>query len=274
MKIKLIATDLDGTFLGNDHETIPQENIVAFEKAHKMGAIIVVASGRTKVLTDDIIKQIPFADYLITSNGACTYDLKTNELIFSELMDNNQTLEIFKVLDKFGLPYEIYYDGDCFIDKENYKQYTPQNIPAVFFKVLGSKLKVIDSLPKKIENNPVEKINIMRVTPECRLDLIRAIHSTGEIHTASAIPVNMEVNSVNANKGYAIKKLSQKLNIERQEIMAFGDGENDCEMLEFAGISFAMGNGSDYAKNSAKFIADDSDKCGVAKAVLEYALGE
>ena len=49
MSIKLIVTDLDGTFLNSNHVTIPQENIKAFQTAHEMGVKVAVASGRTKI---------------------------------------------------------------------------------------------------------------------------------------------------------------------------------------------------------------------------------
>ena len=69
MAIKLIVTDLDGTFMASDHITIPQENIEAFRKAHEKGVKVAVASGRTKILADNVTEQLPFLDYLVTSNG-------------------------------------------------------------------------------------------------------------------------------------------------------------------------------------------------------------
>ena len=81
MSIKLIVTDLDGTFLNSNHLTIPKENIEAFKRAHEMGIKVAIASGRTKILTDYILEQLPFLDYLITSNGAVSYDMKTGEIV-------------------------------------------------------------------------------------------------------------------------------------------------------------------------------------------------
>ena len=100
MAIKLIVTDLDGTFLNTNHVTIPQENIDAFKKAHEMGIKVAIASGRTKILTDYIVEQLPFLDYLITSNGAITYDMKTGKAVCSTLIDNKQSIEIFNILNK------------------------------------------------------------------------------------------------------------------------------------------------------------------------------
>lgn len=272
MAVKLIATDLDGTFLQKDHETVSQKNIEAFESAHKKGVKTVIASGRTKKLVQGVLEQVPCVDYLITSNGAVTYDVKNDLVMFSELIDSQQTAEILKFLDSYGLPYDVYCDGDCFVDRENYKRYENGEVPPIFLKVLGGKLIVVDNMQEYLKNRKIEKVSIMNVTPKAREELWERVHKLGELHMASAIAVNMEINSVNANKGYAVKKLAESLGIERSEIMCFGDGENDCEMLEYAGYSFAMNNGSSYAKNSAKYIADDNDKDGVGKAVFKYVL--
>ena len=56
--------------------------------------------------------------------------------------------------------------------------------------------------------------------------------------------------------------------------MCFGDGENDCSMLDFADYSFSMANGTDLVKSTAKFITDTNDNAGVAKAINKYVFGE
>ena len=76
-----------------------------------------------------------------------------------------------------------------------------------------------------------------------------------------------------ANKGVALKKLAEKLNIPREEVMAIGDGNNDIEMLKFAGVGVAMGNGTKMAKDAANYITDTNENNGVAKAIEKF-LGE
>jgi hydroxymethylpyrimidine pyrophosphatase-like HAD family hydrolase len=74
----------------------------------------------------------------------------------------------------------------------------------------------------------------------------------------------------NATKGFAIKGLAESLGIGKENIMCFGDGENDCSMLSFADYSFAMANGSEIAKSTAKYMTDTNDNGGVAKAIEKY----
>lgn len=280
MAIKLIATDLDGTFLNSNHVTIPQENIEAFRKAHEMGIKVAIASGRTKILTDYLVEQLPFLDYLITSNGAITYDLHTGEVVCSTLMNNSQSIEIFNILDEYGLPYEIYFDGDCYMNSQSYAMFDEKHIAPHIFKLLSNFIKEVPSLKMLLNGKGMEKLNILSLTSEQRIELEEKIAKTGDVAFASSFPVsagkngNLEMTNTNATKGFAIKGLASELGIGKENIMCFGDGENDCSMLAFADYSFAMANGSDFAKNTAKYITDTNDNGGVAKAIQKYVFGE
>ena len=79
MKTLLIAMDLDGTLLSEDHETISARNREALRAASEQGVKIVIASGRTRGVMGSVYAQLPFADYAVTSNGAAVYDLKTGD---------------------------------------------------------------------------------------------------------------------------------------------------------------------------------------------------
>ena len=80
MDIKLIAFDLDGTFLTHKKE-IPKENLEAITKAAEKGAIIVPASGRFYSGMPKELRELPFIRYAITINGAEVWDLKENKLL-------------------------------------------------------------------------------------------------------------------------------------------------------------------------------------------------
>lgn len=280
MDIKLIATDLDGTFLNSNHVTIPQENIEAFKKAHEMGIKVAIASGRTKILTDYLTEQLPFLDYLITSNGACVYDLNTGKEVCSTLIDYRQSVEIFNILDEYNLLYEIYFDGDCYMNNQSYSMFTPQNVAPHIYALLKNYIKEVTDLALLLNGKGMEKLNILSLTAKQRKEIEEKVSQIGDFSFASSFPMdecrdgNLEITHRNSNKGYAVKSLAEALMLTAENVMTFGDGENDCTMLKFAGMSFAMANSSEYAKNSAKFIAESNDDCGVAKAIKKYVFGE
>lgn len=280
MSIKLIVTDLDGTFLNTNHVTIPQENIDAFKRAHEMGVKVAIASGRTKILTDYIVEQLPFLDYLITSNGAITYDMKTNKPVCSTLIDNQQSVEIFNILKDYNLIYEIYFDGKCYMNNKSYSMFDAEHVPPHIHALLKDFIKPVSDLQMLIDGQGIEKLNILSLSGEERIELEEKINKTCNVAFASSFPIvkgangNLEMTDTNATKGFAVKGLADALNIDGSNVMCFGDGENDCSMLSLADYSFAMANGSDYAKNTAKFMTDTNDNFGVAKAIREYVFGE
>ncbi len=280
MSIKLIVTDLDGTFLNTNHVTIPQENIDALKKAHEMGVKVAIASGRTKILTDYIVEQLPFLDYLITSNGAITYDMKTGKAVCSTLIDNKQSIEIFNILKDYALIYEIYFNGDCYMNNESYSMFDAEHVPPHIHALLKDFIKPVADLKTLIDGQGIEKLNILSLSGEERIELEEKINKTCSVAFASSFPIvkgangNLEMTDINATKGFAVKGLADALNIGKENIMCFGDGENDCSMLSFADYSFAMANGNELAKSTAKFVTDTNDNYGVAKAIGKYVFGE
>ena len=277
MAIKLIVTDLDGTFLNTNHVTIPKENIEAFKRAHDMGIKVAIASGRTKILTDYLVEQLPFLDYLITSNGAITYDLHTGKVVCSTLMSNSKSVEIFNILKDYNLIYEIYFDGKCYMNNESYAMFDTEHVSPHIHALLKDFIKPVQSLETLVDGKGIEKLNILSLSGEERLEIESKI---SDVAFASSFPIvkgvngNLEMTDKNATKGFAVKGLAEVLHISKENIMCFGDGENDCPMLEYADYSFAMANGNDLAKATAKFTTDTNDNFGVAKAINKYVFGE
>lgn len=280
MAIKLIVTDLDGTFLNTNHVTIPKENIEAFKRAHDMGVKVAIASGRTKILTDYLVEQLPFLDFLITSNGAITYDLHTGKVVCSTLMNNSQSVEIFNILKDYNLIYEIYFDGKCYMNNESYAMFDTEHVSPHIHALLKDFIKPVSSLEALIDGQGIEKLNILSLTGEERLEIEEKVGKVCDVAFASSFPIikgvngNLEMTDKNATKGFAVKGLADALSISKENVMCFGDGENDCSMLDFADYSFAMTNGNDLAKSTAKFITDTNDNFGVAKAINKYVFGE
>lgn len=280
MSIKLIVTDLDGTFLNSNHLTIPKENIEAFKKAHEMGIKVAIASGRTKILTDYILEQLPFLDYLITSNGAITYDLHTKEVVCSTLMENSQSVEIFNILKDYNLIYEIYFNGDCYMNEQSYSMFDTEHVSPHIHDLLKDFIKPVSSLEEFIDGKGIEKLNILSLTADERIELEEKISKNCDVTFASSFPIikgkngNLEMTNEKATKGFAIEGLCKAMGIDGTNVMCFGDGENDCSMLKFASYSFAMANGNDLAKSTAKFVTDTNDNGGVAKAIQKYVFGE
>lgn len=270
MAVKLIMTDLDGTLFKNDHESISERNVNALKKAQEKGIKICIATGRTKSLIFDAVALVPFADYIITSNGAVTYDAKTDEIITSQLLSAEKSKKVFEIINAHSLTHEIYFEGECFLDGYSAKLYNYGNISAHYLKVLKDKANVVPNLSEHIGEKGVEKINIMHVVGDELQEVKDSFLNIGGIYVTSSIPENLEMNNINANKGYALSALCRILNISENEVMAFGDSGNDCEMLRTAGYSFATANAWDEAKKAAKSVTLSNEDDGVAVQIEKY----
>lgn len=270
MAVKLIMTDLDGTLFKNDHESISERNVNALKKAQENGIKICIATGRTKSLIFDAVALVPFADYIITSNGAVTYDAKTDEIIASQLLNAEKSKKVFEIINAHSLTHEIYFEGECFLDGYSAKLYNYGNISAHYLKVLKDKANVVPDLSEHIGEKGVEKINIMHVVGDELQEVKDSFLNIGGIYVTSSIPENLEMNNINANKGYALSALCRILNISENEVMAFGDSGNDCEMLRTAGYSFATANAWDEAKKAAKSVTLSNEDDGVAVQIEKY----
>lgn len=270
MAVKLIMTDLDGTLFKNDHESISERNVNALKKAQENGIKICIATGRTKSLIFDAVARVSFADYIITSNGAVTYDAKTDEIITAQLLSAEKSKKVFEIINSHSLTQEIYFEGECFLDGYSAKLYNYGNISAHYLKVLKDKANVVPDLSEHIRNRGVEKINIMHVVGDELQEIKNSFLDIGGIYVTSSIPENLEMNNINANKGYALSALCRILDISENEVMAFGDSGNDCEMLRTAGYSFATANAWDEAKKAAKSVTLSNEDDGVAVQIEKY----
>ena len=77
---------------------------------------------------------------------------------------------------------------------------------------------------------------------------------------------------LSSGKSAGIRRYLEEHGLDRSEIMAFGDGENDIDMLKFAGIGVAMGNSSDLVKAAADYVTDTIDNDGIEKALRHFGL--
>ena len=118
----------------------------------------------------------------------------------------------------------------------------------------------------------IEKITIYSADIEVLNDIRKHYENSNEVSVASSHPANLELTKKGVTKATALSELCNRLGITAENVMAFGDSGNDCDMLDFAKWSFAMANASEECKASAKYETRSNAESGVAYAVTKYAL--
>lgn len=264
---RMIVTDMDGTVLGTDHK-ITKDNKIALKKAEDKGIKIVFATGRfhesAKVHIDFLEEKMP----IISSNGSIIKNPTTNEVLYCNSIDEDKCIRIMDILDKHHLKYQIYTDEIILqkYDTEEEKQMMIDFIKTVF----SDKTEIIfkKDLRDDIKNKNILKFNVMELERMDLIDITRnELNKIEGIEITSSWGNNLEIMSEGSTKGKAIEFLANLLNINREEIIAFGDNYNDVSMIEFVGTGVAMGNAEEDVKNIANYVTDANSESGVAKAI-------
>ena len=95
-----------------------------------------------------------------------------------------------------------------------------------------------------------------------------------ELIATSSLKNNLEINNAEANKGAALRALTNYIGISTDNVLAFGDGGNDLPLLRASGISVAMGNSLQILKDEADYVTLTHDQSGVAQFVNKLLRGE
>ena len=273
MDIKLIALDLDGTLLGADHAHIPQRNLDALRAAAERGVRIAIASGRSWSLIRETARDLGPVRYGITANGAYVLDAVTGETMGQTGMDREQCAAIIGILRRYDLPYELYIDGDNYVQRSELEGMAQYALSDQFRDMFLRNATIVDDMLAALDAGTPEKFDVFYVPPEVHDPLLAELEATGPFGRAGALGSNLEITAVGANKGAALAALSAQMGLTAGEVMAFGDADNDLEMLSWAGWSFAMGNACPAAKAAARYTTGTNAEGGVGMAVEQYVLG-
>ena len=273
MAIKIIATDLDGTLMAPDHITVTERTKHALLDAHNNGVKITVATGRALSFTEGVTMQIPFADYVICSNGASVYDRINKTFIYTNLVSPEITAEAVELLKSLPVYYNIYMDGGIYAQAGTEKYFGNTDLPTVFLEEYASQLTVCDDMSEAVKGKGAELIDVFYGNDDIRKIIFDFFESKGLV-LASALAGVVSATAKGSDKGTALAGLCKIMNITAEEAMTFGDASNDATMLKYAYYSFAMENGDDVCKAAARFSAPSNAEDGVAQMVEKYALGK
>lgn len=261
MDIRLIVSDLDGTLLVN-HEHVSQRNRKALETAAKRGIIIALASGRAGSIISDVLTQVEGIDYVISANGALCTEIRSGETLSFNGMDYELWSSLSDYLKSVGCVFEVYCNAKSYMEKGMFPRYRNERVSESFTEKLKNIIIPVESFNTDL---PIaaEKISVFNVEGG-NFDKVYEVLSKDErISIASSLPGNIDITAKGVNKGVALSELCVKLGIAPQQVMAFGDADNDIEMLELAGYSVSMGNASKKAKESAKYSTLTCEEDGV-----------
>lgn len=274
LDIKMIGFDLDDTLLTSNKElTLYTKEVLM--KAIRQGTVVLPATGRPLCGLTEEIRNFPGIRYALTANGARLLDMKEGTILYECLVPRETTEKLLNIFLQYDALVEIYYEGVGFAQEDKLQrihEFFPRQAMAEY--VLTTR-KMVKDVRRKFEETdlPSDKVQAVFKTLEEKERALKEVLSKVEgIEAVSSLGNNIEVNVKGVNKGSSLVRLGEMLGIRREEIMAFGDGENDIAMMEAVGFGVAMENGLDAVKAAARYITASNNEDGVAKAIEKYVL--
>lgn len=266
-KKHLIALDLDGTLLTDDKEISEQNKHMLFKVA-EAGHIVVIATGRPHRASINYYHELKMNTPMVNFNGALIHH--PNDKKWGALHNPLPRLTALSVvetcyeLDVYNILAEI--QDNVFLDK-----YDEAIID--LFQQLGQTYPfTIGNLKDELRDDPT---SLLIHPKEDHIDKLRSHlndhHAEVIEHRKWGAPWNIiEIVKKGLNKAVGLQKIAHYYNIPEERIIAFGDEDNDLEMIDYAGVGVAMGNAIDELKSIAKHVTDTNENHGVSAFLQSY----
>ena len=254
--MRIVVSDLDGTLL-QGHSNVGDYTIDVVRKLIDSGVEFVIASGRGRQGIEFLIEKIDRKVYAICNNGANIYD-KDGNCIYKKTINKDLSIDLLKTIREQGLFFSAFDDENFYFDKDDLNYIKRKN-----FK--ESPLEKIEDVPELSKIIIVEEPeNILKIAKFLR-DKYKDI-----VEITISDPECLDIVPSGCSKGEGVEVIGKLLNIPCDEIMAFGDGENDLAMLRKVGYPVAMENAQEVLKKEVKNIATPNMEEGVAKYIEKY----
>jgi Cof subfamily protein (haloacid dehalogenase superfamily) len=272
-EIRMLSFDLDGTLL-DDRGLLSEENRGVIQEYARRGVKVVLASGRMPSRIEPYAEFLEVDCAIIAYNGAMAF-LPLAEKKKMILYDPLPAIVAEEVMDycrewKFHL--NFYSDGKVYVLEEHrFSRYAE-----IYARQTGAELTFVPDFTPFQGMAPVKLVIVMDpLHPDSRRtrDFQYNYFSEklkGRAHVVRSNPEYLEFLSISANKGVALLRIAEYYGIAAETIMAFGDAENDREMLSYAGIGVAMANASESLRRESDAVTVmNNNNAGVANFLLE-----
>ncbi|HEY0792272.1 MAG TPA: Cof-type HAD-IIB family hydrolase [Chthoniobacterales bacterium] len=262
---RLAATDLDGTLLGPDKEVSPQ-NAEAVRRLQAAGIRVILASGRRHQNSIRFQRQLGLHGPIIACQGGLIRDGETGSVLEAHFMEKALAAAIVEAGQRLGVQV-IYYQLDHLYVGPERDQYLD-----LYERRVGEVPEAVPEL-RELHGHKALKV-VWYGAPEVlkaeRPGLTERFQ--GQVDVLSTEKENLEFMPPGVSKGSALAKVAKAFGLTAEEVITFGDGENDVSMLEWAGLGVAMYHGNDAAKAAAKLVSPqgppESDFARAVSAVL------
>lgn len=270
MKKKAVFLDIDGTMVDSDGK-IPASTKEAIRRAKENGHKMVICSGRSRFQIYDELLELGFSG-IVGAAGA--FVEAEGEEIFHAYIDEAHRKSSYEYLEENGFLF-FYQADDGIVLNERSSQgiiehYRNLGLSAERLERLGGNMHLTEEPWKNPHNEKIiyyeAPFKIERVHADLEPYFDAVTISFGSDEYAGEIGIN------GINKATGMELYLKHVGVAREDSIGIGDGPNDLEMMDYAGVSVAMGNAREEVKERADIVTDDISEDGLYHAFVQLGL--
>ena len=273
--MKILFTDLDGTLL-DDNKDISAEDMSAVRKMIAAGHKFVMTTGRPLTSVKKLAGRYGFLEagfYLVSFNGGLIYDCESQEAILTRYIPVEEVKAIMDAAHACGMHAHTY-SGDLVVSEYETEQLkTYCRLMQMDYVVVKDIREYYGQFINVVVKPPI-KVNIITPFDHSSLESFRAEMrktTAGKLFDVFSKPEMLEFSHMKSNKGDAVRFMADFYKVPMDDTIAVGDEENDCPMIEAAGVGVAMANASPVVRNVADYVTErDNNHSGIAEVIEKF----
>jgi Cof subfamily protein (haloacid dehalogenase superfamily) len=245
---RLAAVDLDGTLLG-PNKAIGEQNAAAVHRLKATGAQVIIASGRRHQNSVRFQRQLQLTGPIIACQGGLIRDGESGNVIEAHFLPQTVAREIAGDAEKNGVQAIYYHLDHLYVSEKNDRWID------LYESRVGERAETLPSLSLLDGRRALkivwygDPVVLGKIRPEI------ADRYRGKVDVLSTESENLEFMPRGVNKASALEKVAHEFGVPREQVLAFGDAENDLQMLAWAGMGVAMRHGNPAAIAAARMVS-------------------
>ncbi|HGK6810853.1 TPA: HAD-IIB family hydrolase [Streptococcus agalactiae] len=278
MAIKAVFFDIDGTLL-NDRKNVQKSTIKAIRNLKDQGILVGLATGRGPSFVQPFLENLGL-DFAVTYNGQYIYS--RSEIIYTNQLSKTTVYRLIRYAGarrreiSLGTASGLLGSGIIGLGTSRLGQIVSSLVPRKWAKAIERSFK---HFIRRIKPQNIDSLMIILREPIYQVVLVategeseRIQKQFPRVKLTRSSPYSMDVISEEQSKVKGIERVGQRYGFDLSEVIAFGDSDNDIEMLSQVGIGVAMGNASQQVKENARYTTADNNDDGISKALARYGL--
>ena len=278
MEVKAVFFDIDGTLV-NDRKSVLKSTKEAIKIVKDQGVLVGVATGRGPFFVKDLMDDLDL-DFAVTYNGQ--YIFNKERVLFASPIDKRSLRQVIAYAKEnrkeiaMGTRQDVIGSRIMSFGLSPLSQLVSRFVPKFLTRTVSHSFNrmVSKALPQKeadlldLINQPIYQV-LMLMTPE---ESNQAASEFEYLKFTRSNPFAADIINQGNSKLEGIRRVGKEYGFDLNQVMAFGDSDNDLEMLAGVGMSVAMGNGSSSVKEVAKHITTSNQEDGIHKALEHFGV--